>query len=262
MLSREVMGIACLGVVWVTAILVALAALQDLRDLRRIARLARKAIVGVATSDLAEWRVSQTGRALDASPEMIAFHDRTFESEVFASSVRVGDVAHDIAPTRDAHVWISTTDRDRAAACATEDEFVSAYAQARKAKGFARDVRVRIGKGERVHVIGEVDDQKRITPQIVSTIDPIAFCRKKALLLALFVPIELVVCAAATAVAFVPPHFGRVSIAGAVACFAFFLGVTPIAVALRENARRPHEAFLRTQWTKPTASHAQPLTQR
>jgi hypothetical protein len=40
------------------------------------------------------------------------------------------------------------------------------------------------------------------------------------------------------------------SIIGAVACIAFFLGVTPVAVALRESVRRPHEAFLRSVWSR------------
>ncbi len=245
MLSREVMGVLCLGVVWVTALLVAAAAIQDLADLRRIVRLARGAIVGTARGDLAEWRVEQTGRALDGSREAIAFHDRTFGGEVFAS--KVDD--YEVVATDSAQVWIADADRNAATACPSDAAFTSAYESARKAKGYVRDVRVKIKDGDRAWVIGKLDG-KTITPELVSTIDPIAFCRRKALLIALFIPIELAVCAAATAVALTPPHFGHVSIAGAIACFAFFLGVTPIAVSLRENARRPHEAFLRTQWTR------------
>ncbi len=263
MLSREVMGIACLGIVWVTAILVALAALQDLADLRRIAKRARRAIVGTAVGDLAEWRVEQTGRAIDGRREAIAFHDRAFHGEVFASQIRAGGDEYEIASSDTAHVWLGN-ERAEGAACASDADFESAYPQAKKAKGFAREVRVRIHDGQRVHVLGKIDG-KRITPEIVSTIDPIAFCRRKAMLIALFVPTEIVVCAAATALALVPPHFGRVSIAGAVACFAFFLGVTPLAVALRENARRPHEAFLRTEWLRALSqrvSREKSLTQR
>jgi len=251
MLSREVMGIACLCVVWVTALLVAAAALQDLADLRRIAKRARRAIVGTAIGDVAEWRVEQTGRAVDAPVETIAFHDRRFGGEIFASQVRTGSGAIDIAPSDVAHVWLSREARDAAAACPSDAEFSTAFAQARKAKGFVREVRARVTDGARIFVVpAEEMHRERVIPEIVSTIDPVAFCKRKALLIVAFIPLELVACAAATALALYPPHFGRVSIAGAVACFAFFLGVTPLAVALRENGRRPHDAFLRTEWRR------------
>lgn len=260
MLSRELMGIFCLSVVWVTALLVAAAALQDLRDLKRIATRAERAIVGTASSDLAEWWVEQTGRAVDAR-EAIAFHDRTFHGEVFAAKVRASEDDWEICPSKTAQVWTALEERERAASCEDDATFDAAYARARKAKGLAREVRVRISKGARVYVIGRIDG-KRVTPEIVSTIDPARFCVRKSLLLKLFIPLELAVCAVATAVALVPPHFGPISIAGAIACFAFFLGVTPIAVNLRENARRPHEAFLRTEWVSARLRSEKPVTQR
>src|SRR6185369_872480 len=81
MLPREVMGVLCLGVVWMTALLVAGAAWQDLRDLRAIVRRAKNAIRGtVIGGDLAEWAVEQTGRATD--DDAIAFHDREFHCEI------------------------------------------------------------------------------------------------------------------------------------------------------------------------------------
>jgi len=87
MLSREVMGMFCLGVVCLTALLVAGAALQDLRDLRAIVKRARKAIQGIVEGgDLAEWAVEQTGRATD--DDAIAFHDRTFHSEILGGKVK------------------------------------------------------------------------------------------------------------------------------------------------------------------------------
>ena len=240
MLSREVMGLFCLGVVWVTALLVAGAAWQELRDLRALARRAKRAIVGtVEGDDLAEWSVEQTGRALDvAGDDAIAFHDRTFRSRILGGRVRVGDDLVEV-PAGDGEVWIDERARAEAADCAGAQELDTAYAQARKAKGFHREVRVRVRAGERVWVFGDV----------VSTIDPLAFCRRKSVGFALFIPFELVACAAATRLAMSTPHFGHASIAGAVACLAFFLGVTPLGVALREGARRPHVAFLRTRWS-------------
>lgn len=255
MLSREVMGLFCLGVVWITALLVATAAWQDLRDLRALARRARSAIEGtIEGDDLAEWRVEQTGRALDSATPSIAFHDRAFHSEIFGGRVRVAGELVDVAPAN-GDVWIDASARDAAAACSDEHVFDALYTQARKAKGALRDVRVRVRAGDRVWLVGE-RAENLIAPLLVSTIDPRAFTTRKSIPLALFIPAELTVCAAATWLALRPPHFGALSIAGALACFAFFLGVTPLAVALRESARRPHEAFSRTTWSRSEPAEA------
>ncbi|HSQ66800.1 MAG TPA: hypothetical protein VLM85_26455, partial [Polyangiaceae bacterium] len=61
---------------------------------------------------------------------------------------------------------------------------------------------------------------------------------------------ELAACAAATRVAWSSPHFGALSVVGAVLCLAFFLGVTPLAVALRESVRTPNIAYLRGRWAR------------
>jgi hypothetical protein len=266
MLTRELMGVLCLGVVWVTALLVAAAALQDLRDLRRMAK--RRVIVGVAEGDLAEWTVQQTARALDADgDEVIAFHDRGWKSEIFGGVVRDTEGhAHEVEATDLGQVWVSEEARVEATGCADVAAFDEVYAQARKAKGHARDVKVRISKGDRVFLVSQVKDAPS-GPVIVSTVDPRVFCSRKALPLILFIPLELGVCGLATWLALRLPHFGHASIAGALCCFAFFLGVTPVAVGLREGIRRPHEAFLRRQWSR--AAHvrnqrvsAQGLTQR
>jgi hypothetical protein len=233
------MGTLCLGVLWVTALLVAAAAWQDFRDLRAIVKRGRKMIEGVVKGgDFAEWSVEQTGRATE--DDAIAFHDRAFHSEVFGGTV--GD--REIAASATAEVWIDERARVEAASCGDVTTYDAAHALARKAKGFARTVRVRIRAGQRVWVIGEAE--------IVCTFDPRAWASRKSLLVLAFIPIELALCAAATRLAFSVPHFGTMSIVGAVACIAFFLGVTPVAVALRESVRRPHEAFLRTVWSRKT----------
>ena len=240
MLSRELMGALCLGVLWVTALLVAAAAWQDFRDLRAIVKRARKMIEGVVQSssrgDLAEWSVEQTGRATD--DDAIAFHDRSFRSEVLGG--KVGDT--EIAASTTAEVWIDEKAREEAAGCGDVTTYDAAHAIARKAKGFARTVRVRIRAGQRVWVVG--------SGEIVATFDPRAWASRKSLLVLAFIPAELALCAAATRLALSLPRFGTMSIIGAVACIAFFLGVTPVAVTLRESVRRPHEAFLRTVWSR------------
>jgi hypothetical protein len=263
-LSRELMGILCLGVVWVTALLVAAAALQDLADLRRIARRAKKAIVGVAQADIAEWKVELTARAIDVGgDEAITFHERRFVSDILGGTVLMGDSSYEVSPSEAGQVWLSAEARALAVSCSDTATFDEIYARARKAKGASHDACVRVGKGERVFVVGEVDG-RAIKPQIISTIDPLVFCKVKAGLIALFIPLELAACALATALALSQPHFGRASTAGAICCIAFFLGVTPIAVALRERARRPHEAFLRVTWSRKALepARAKGLTQR
>lgn len=256
MLSREVMGVLCLGVVWMTALLVAGAAWQELRDLRALARRARRAISGtVVGDDLAEWRVEQTGRATDpplrgwrrdgvSGDEAIAFHDRTFASQVLGGRIEVDGETREVGAS-EGEVWIDEKTRTDAAACADAKSFDAAYGPSRKAKGFAREVRIRVRPGQRVWIVGSLDQ-----PEIVSTVDPVAFCSKKALGFLAFIPLELLVCAAATRLALVTPHFGKASIAGAAACLAFFLGVTPLGVALREGAHHPSRAFLRNTWSR------------
>jgi hypothetical protein len=238
MLSREIMGALCLGVLWVTAILVAGAAWQDFRDLRAVVkRAAKKMIEGVVKDgDFAEWSVEQTGRATD--DDAIAFHDREFHSEVFGG--KIGEA--EIAANDSGEVWIDEKTREDAASCGDVTTYDAAHALARKAKGFARTVRFRIRAGQRVWVIGQ--------GEIVATFDPRAWASRKSLLVLAFIPVELALCAAATRLALTLPRFGTMSIIGAVACIAFFLGVTPVAVAIRESVRRPHEAFLRTVWSR------------
>jgi hypothetical protein len=252
MLTRELMGVFCLGVLWATALLVAAAAVQDLRDLVRLAR--RRVVVGVAEGDLGEWTVEQTARALDAAAdEVIAFHDRRWKSEIFGGVVRdASGHAHDVAASTVGHVWVTDEARSDATACADVAAFDEVYAQARKAKGFRREVKVRIVKGQRVFLVEE--------PRILSTVDPRVFCQRKALLVGVFIPVELAVCALCSWLALRLPHFGPTSIVGALCCFAFFLGVTPLGVALREHIRRPHEAYVRGQWSRAAHVRTQPLS--
>ncbi len=247
MLTRELMGLFCLGVVWMTALLVAGAAYQEFRDLRAIARRARRAVRGVVTGgDLAEWAVEQTGRATDDGS--IAFHDRAFHNDCFGGRIETGAGLVEILPATCA-VWVDARAREDAAGCDDVTTYDAAHALARKAKGFTRTVRVRVRAGDSVWILGDREGD-RVTPSIVASSDPVAFATRKSLLIALFVPVELAACAAATRLALSTPHFGTTSILGAVACLAFFLGVTPIGVALRESVRRPHVAFLRTQWIR------------
>jgi hypothetical protein len=52
-----------------------------------------------------------------------------------------------------------------------------------------------------------------------------------------FIVGELAVCVICTAIALQKPVFGPLSRAGALSCLTFFLGVTPVAVWLRDRCR-------------------------
>ncbi len=259
MLSREVMGLFCLGVVWVTALLVAGAAWQDLRDVWGRWRRARRALQGTVESGdgtdgaLGEWSVRQRGRALDGKQETIAFHDRAFQSTLAGGAVCVGGRQYRIAGR--GQVWPGPEARARAA---REDAaaFGAAYAQAVRAAGFEREVRVPVRPGDEVFLLGEVSGDSIVAGDgalVVATFDPAPALTGHVALLAAFVVAELAVAAVVTAVAALPPHFGPRSVVGAVLCLGYFLGVTPLAVALRERVRPPDEAYQRGTWTRPSA---------
>jgi hypothetical protein len=251
-LSYATMGILALATLWTTAILVAGAAWQDLRDvfrLHRHARRSRKATILPGT--IAEWRVEQRGRALDAKDETIAFHDRTFGSTL-EGALRID--GKDCRACGSVEVWVTPSERAKAAACADTTTFQAAYAQAVKAAGWSREVRVRLGEGTVVHVLGELDGGDLAgangLPLIVSSFDPTSQLVTQGLTLLGFIIIELVACAAVTSVSLMPPHLGPRSIVGAVLGLGFFLGVTPLGVALRERVRRPAESYLRGTWSR------------
>ena len=153
-------------------------------------------------------------------------------------------------------VWPSRDARVAAAACHDALVFEGAYAQATRAAGYAREVRIAVSEGDDLFVLGEVVDGKllgRGGPLVIATFDPAPQLTRWALAIFFFVPAELAACGLVTWVALRPPYFGAVGILGAILCLAFYLGVTPLAVALREHVRRPGEAYVRGTWRCPTA---------
>jgi len=264
-LSRETMGVLSIAALWVTALLVAGAAWQDLRDVRGRWRRARSALRGRVESvegegALATWWVEQRGRALDSKGEAIAFHDRAFHSSVAAGTVRVGERLYRV--TGPGEVWASPGARARA--CLEADDpatFGAAYAHATRAAGFVREVRVSLRVGDEVFVLGETvgDSIVRATgagngPLVVSGFDASPELARHAGAIVAFIVGELSACAWVTDVALSTPHFGARSIVGALLCLGFYLGVTPLAVALREKVRRPSEAYVRGSWRRSVPS--------
>lgn len=246
MLSREVMGIACLVVLWSTALLVAGAALQELRDLGALARSLRDLVFGemVSEGELAVHEVEQTGRALDAAEPTIVFHDRGTTSRVLGGVLKVGEESIELGAS-DGAVWVDA----KATALAMQDERASAFlgdwAESKKSKGMRRVVRTALAKKDRVWVARDANG----AVTLVSSTDPRAFVSSRRWLVVLFIVAELAACGACTRLALAEPVFGTLSTIGGVLCLGFFLAVTPIGVAVRDACRPPSTSFVRGTWS-------------
>ncbi len=247
MLSQHVMGVACLVVLWSTALLVAGAALQELRDLGVLSRSLRELVSGeiVTEGPLAIHEVEQTGHALDVYAPTIVFHDRTTKSRVLGGVVKVGDDTLTLEPS-DGEVWVDA----KASALAMQDDstFMDEWAASKKAKGIHRVVRTKLAKGDRVWVARDA----KSTVTLVSTSDPRAFVSSRRSLVVLFIIAELLTCGACTRLALTEPVFGALSTMGGALCLAFFLAVTPLGVALRDACRPPSRAQVRGTWSVKT----------
>jgi len=246
MLSREVMGIACLVVLWSTALLVAGAALGELRDLAALARSLKNLVFGEIVSDgeFAVHEVEQTGRALDKATPTIVFHDRGFQSRVLGGVVKVGQDEISLEAT-DAAVWVDA----KASALAMQEErdakFEGEWTESKKSKGMRRVVRTAVAKGDRVWVARAANG----AVNLVSTSDPHAFVSSRRSLVILFILVELLACGACTRLALSAPIFGPLSTFGGALCLAFFLAVTPLGVAVRDACRPPSISLLRGTWS-------------
>jgi hypothetical protein len=251
MLSREVMGIACLFVLWSTALLVAGAALQELRDLGTLARSLRGLVFGeiVSEGELAVHEVEQTGRALDVAEPTIVFHDRGTTSRVLGGALKVGEESIELGAS-DGAVWVDA----KATALAMQDEraFEGDWVESKKSKGMRRIVRTALAKGDRVWVARDANG----AVTLVSSTDPRAFVSSRRWLVVLFIAAELAACGACTRLALSEPVFGTLSTIGGVLCLGFFLAVTPIGVAVRDACRPPSTAFLRGTWRIPRSATA------
>jgi len=267
MTTQSLVGLFALFVLWINTLLIVSAALQSFcaigaRRQRMRPLAARSAGVGLVAGTvargepLARRMIDQVGRqaAGSAGQQTILFHDRGYRSEVIGGALRVGDAELALAaPGAEAQVEVWVDDATLAAAATGEDaQFTAAYAEARKARGYARVVIAELRPGQRVWALGEVK-AGRLAPDatgelVLSSFDPRAWCVHKQLLLALFIVGVLVTAGACTTLALWPPRFGTVSTLGGALGLAYFLGVQPIAVQLRDLGRPPAVAILRGSW--------------
>jgi hypothetical protein len=247
MLSKEIMGVLALAILWVNTLLIAGDALKRAGALLALrARLADAVRGRVTRGDgpggaIATLSIEQIGRAAEDA-ESIVFHDRGATGKVHGGVITLESGAElALAAQEDVDVWAAAETIARAAACASPEAFDRAYESARKAKGFARTVAAPIGVGDEVFATRD--------GRFVSTIEPRAALSKRALVALGFVIAEIGLAAGCTLVALWPPVFGMVSTIGGALCLGFFLLVQPAGTALRDAILVPGRALVRGRWT-------------
>jgi hypothetical protein len=272
--------VLALAILWVNTLLIAAAAWKEIAALsvwrRRLVPVVGDAGVGLVRARvkrgagpdgaLAVLRVEQLGRAAthdDGGRRVIHFADRSAVGEVFGGTVTRDDGEVEIAVDADAsaEVWVPTTALETSGACASDEVFDRAFADAKKARGFARAVEG-AALGE-VYLFGQLRPMGKglaLAPAkpgglLVATFDPRSWLDRKIALATLFLVGEVVVAGACTAVALWPPRFGLVSTLGGAACLGFFLIAQPAGTALREALRLPSRAWLRGRWIRSAPVH-------
>ena len=254
MLTREVMGVALLGLAWVTAAMVALDALIDARAMvRRLGEWKRSLIQGTVTaSELAAHEVEQRVKQLDGEDPGLVFFDRKHVSSVAGGAVTAGGEQLHVTGAVNAEVWIDAETRAAAAACSSPAAFESMTSSAKAAGGGIRTVRSSIRSGAQVWLLGSKQGNQ-FAARLISNFDPRTWARGRLVAISGLIALDLIWVSVGTGIALWPPVFGMISIAGALVLLGHFLGMTALAMATREKSRTPAFAFLRGSWRRSTA---------
>jgi hypothetical protein len=254
MLSREVMGVLALGILWVNTLLIAASAWKEraklvfLRATLTGSRRARVLRGDGPSGAFAVSEVTQVGR-LSAATGTIVFHDRDYGARIFGGRVRFEDGREeDVPPIELAEVWVDDETFRGAGVCPGRGAFEAAILDAKKARGFARVLGASILAGRDVSLMPSQSGARLW----VSTVFPERWLGRKASSASLFIVIELLLAAGCTALALHPPAFGTVSALGAASCLAFFLLVQPAGVLLRQSLRTPNRAIRKGRWAERT----------
>ena len=267
MLSREVMGLLALGILWLNSGLVLVVALKQLGNVLALGRQLREGAARgelvrgevVSGGRLALRRVHQTGRAMTTrGPDRVLFTDGPQSFEVCGGVVREdgGDELEvEEALSGAAEVWVDEARERAALECPSAAEFEAAWRPANTHKGHAREVDLEVREGDRVWILGRRDGDRlgpwEQRPMIVSMIDPAAWVGGRVRLLVGFVAGALALLIALTGVALWPPVFGVVSTIGGALCVAYFLAIQPLGTAVRDAVRTPGRRMLGAAWTRP-----------
>ncbi|MBS2020118.1 MAG: hypothetical protein JST00_45080 [Deltaproteobacteria bacterium] len=261
MLTRELMGLGALAVLWINTLLIAGAAWQQLsrlsakkRELEAKGVVRGRVVKGAGEGGaLATQSVEQTGHGNGESPDKkaILFHDRKHVSEVFGGVVEIEGKEIELPAVKagDAEVWVPIEALQKAGAYPGDAAFDDVFVQAKRAKGYARTVTASVVVGDEVWVTKD--------GRFVSTIDPKPLLGRYGLLAFASIVGFFVALAACTVLCLQTPHFGTVSIVGAVLGLAYFITVQPAGTMVRDAVRLPNVAWLRGDWIrKVSASEA------
>lgn len=251
MLRPEWMGLALLCLSWVTALLVALDALVDVRALRRLLAGWKTTLLEgtVASPELGALAIEQRVKHLDGATPRLGFFERGHGSAL-GGAVQLGGEPVTVTAAPDAEVWPAPGALEAAARCESPAAFDALAAQV-KGQGALRTVRVALRQGQPVWLAGTRDGSAFVA-SLAAGFDPRAWVRSRLALNLGLVALDLAWCALGTGLALWPPVFGTVSVLGAMLLVGHFLGITPLAVAVREQSKTPAKAALLGEWVRPT----------
>jgi hypothetical protein len=194
-------------------------------------------------------------KQLDSDEPGLVFFDRKHVSHVAGGAVTVGGEQLEVVGAPGAEVWIDAATKDAAAACSSPTEFDSLTKSAQGAGGGLRTVRTSLRAGQAVWLVGEKKGGK-LEVSVVSSFDPRGWAKGRLVGITGLQLLNATWVAAGTVLALWPPAFGLVSIVGAIVLIGHFLGMTALAMTIREKSRSPAIAFLRGSWRRSEAPAA------
>lgn len=252
MLQPEWMGLALLAISWVTALLVALDAFIDVRALRRLLAGWKTSLVEgtVASPELGALAIEQRVKPLDGATPALGFFERAHLSSV-GGQAQLGGELVTVTAAPDVEVWPAPEALAAAARCDSPATFDALAAQV-KGKGALRTVRAALRQGQPVWLAGRREGATFVA-ELASGFDPRTWVRARLALNFGLVAFDLAWCALGTALALWPPVFGSVSVLGAAVLLGHFLGITPLAVLVREKSKTPAKAALLGEWGRPSS---------
>lgn len=251
---NESLGLFGLSVSVVNGLMVALDLGISARELRALGRSfdGRLRSGASETNGLATHAIEQRVRRLDRAQPALAFRDRKHESHIRGGLVSFGDERLEVVGAEGAEVW--TSDEEKASAARLDGGgFRALFDQAKTARGVVRSVKTEVKAGQRVWVVGERDGD-RLVASLVATFDPRRFLRARLGAIAALVGLDVLWVGLGVTLALTTPHFGLLSIVGALLLLFHLIGITPIAMKVRLSCRTPAFAFLHGTTTETVAA--------
>ncbi len=251
---NEFLGLFGLSVSVVNGLMVALDLGISARELRTLGRrFDGRLRSGISETDgLASHSIEQRVRRLDRASPALGFRDRAHESSIAGGLVSFGDERVTLEGAANAEVWTSDDEKNDAARL-DAGKFRALFDQAKTARGVVRSVRTEVKAGQRVWVVGDRNGD-RFVASLVATFDPRSFLRVRLGAIVRVVLLDVLWVAVGMTLALTTPHFGTLSVVGALLLLFHLIGITPIAMKVRLSCRTPAFAFLHGSTTETVAA--------